>query len=336
MASMKKLNIIQIGITHEHANGKIATLRKMTDTYNLIGYVDDRTFSSNLCYNDFSHLFADLKSFTLEEALNMPDLDAVAVEVPNPDLVTVGMQVMEHNIPMHLDKPAGYELEPYKKLLDGCKAKNLPLQMGYMFRGNPVFKYVRHLVANNAFGDIFSIDMDMDHCYGGRPYEEYLSKLPGGIMSNLGCHLIDFIVALMGEPEKVHPFLKSTRQAFPDAITNSLAVLEYPYATVNVRCSCPKPGAKRHCRIGGTKGCAEFSPLERFDGKPLELQLFFKEAVCGFQPGSYTITFPPQYDRYIVQLQELADVINGIAQPEYTYEHDYLVHKVTLEAAGVL
>ena len=31
-----------------------------------------------------------------------------------------------------------------------------------------------------------------------------------------------------------------------------------------------------------------------------------------------------------------ADVINGIAQPEYSYEHDYIVHKVTLEAAGIL
>ncbi|MBP5640997.1 MAG: Gfo/Idh/MocA family oxidoreductase [Victivallales bacterium] len=333
---MKKLNVVQIGFMHEHANGKIATLRKMTDTYNIVGVVDERPFSTTPFYLDYSNLFEDLPHLTLEQVFGMSDLDAVLVEVPNLDLVPVAMQVMEHNLPMHLDKPAGYDLALYKKLLDGCKAKNLPLQMGYMFRGNPVFKFIRHLVENNAFGEIFSIDMDMDHCYGGAHYEDYLSQLRGGIMFNLGCHLIDFIVALLGEPEKVHPFLKTTTQAVKGAITNSLAVLEYPHATANVRACCPKPGPKRHCRIGGTKGCCEFAPLEMFNGQPLVLEMFVKDAVCGFQPGQHKITFPPQHDRYIVQLQELADVIQGTAKPEYSYEHDYIVHKVTLEAAGIL
>ena len=44
---------------------------------------------------------------TLEEALNMKDLDAALIEVPNLDLVPVGMMFAERGIPIHLDKPCG-------------------------------------------------------------------------------------------------------------------------------------------------------------------------------------------------------------------------------------
>lgn len=333
---MKKLKVVQFGICHEHANGKFMTLQKMPGTYELVGVVDETSWSTTPRFGDYSALFKDVPRLTEEEMYKIPDLDAVFVEVPNLDLVPVAMRVMEHGLPMHLDKPAGTDLALYKKLLDGCKAKNLPLQMGYMFRGNPVFKFVQNMVRNNAFGDIFSIDMDMDHCYGGELYQEYLAKMKGGIMFNLGCHLIDYIVSLLGEPTKVHPFLKNTPELPETTINNTMAVLEYPHATACIRTCSRKVSDtnERHLRLAGTCGWCELEPLERFDGKPLVLRFYIKNAVCGFQPGHYTIEFPPQKDRYIVQLQELADIIRGNAKSEYSYEHDYIVHKVSLAASG--
>ena len=41
---MDRINIIQIGMCHEHANGKIALLKKRPDIFNLLGYVDERDF----------------------------------------------------------------------------------------------------------------------------------------------------------------------------------------------------------------------------------------------------------------------------------------------------
>ena len=43
---MKPLNIIQVGICHEHANGKFDTIRKCPDCFNLVGVVDERPFSN--------------------------------------------------------------------------------------------------------------------------------------------------------------------------------------------------------------------------------------------------------------------------------------------------
>ena len=266
----------------------------------------------------------------------MPGLQAVTVEVPNNDLVPVALRCMERNLAMHMDKPAGEDLAQYKKLLDGCKERNLPFQMGFMFRGNPAFQFCIAAIRNKLIGEVFELEADMNHCYGGEPYQEYIGKFAGGIMYNLGCHLIDFVAAALGRPENVTPFLKSA-PGYPASVRNNcMAVLEYPHAIVTLR-SCSKDIADtdgRRMKIVGTNGSIAFNPLERFDGKPVELSLNLAAAAGEFPAGKHTLRFPPQADRYEAQLLELARIIRGEIANPYTYEHDYLVHEVTLAAAG--
>ena len=266
----------------------------------------------------------------------MPGLQAVTVEVPNNDLVPVALRCMERNLAMHMDKPAGEDLAQYKKLLDGCKERNLPFQMGFMFRGNPAFQFCIAAIRNKLIGEVFELEADMNHCYGGEAYQEYIGKFAGGIMYNLGCHLIDFVVSALGRPENVTPFLKSA-PGYPAAIRNNcMAVLEYPHATVTLR-SCSKDIADtdgRRMKIVGANGSIAFNPLERFDGKPVELSLNLAAAAGEFPAGKHTLRFPPQADRYEAQLLELARIIRGEIENPYSYEHDYLVHEVTLAAAG--
>ena len=206
---MERIKIAQIGVSHEHAAGKIITLRQMSDVYEIVGVVDDSATAAPKFPNGMEH-FEGLRRMTEEEVFRYPGLQGVVVEVPNTELVPTAIRCMEHNLPMHLDKPAGEDLTLFGKLLDGCRAKNLPLQMGYMFRGNPAFQFCLKIVKENWLGDIFEVEADMNHSYGGESYQEYLGHFKGGIMFNLGCHLIDFVVAMMGAPEHVVPFLKST------------------------------------------------------------------------------------------------------------------------------
>ena len=337
---MEKLNIIQIGICHEHAPGKWATLKKRPDLFNLIGYVDERDFCKTPRLTQFfnENYYADYRKFTLEEALNYPGLEAVTVEVPNNDLVPVAIKCMEHNLPMHMDKPAGEDLALYKKLLDGCKAKNLPFQMGFMFRGNPAFQFCIRAVREKLIGEVFEIEADMNHCYGNEIYQEYLGQFPGGIMFNLGCHLIDFVAAAMGRPDNVTSFLKSA-PGYPDSYRNNcMTVLEYPHALVTLR-SCSKDVCNtggRAMKIAGTKGTIKFSPIERFDGKSVEIELTLSEDSGLFPKGVHTLRFPPQRDRYEVQLIQLMKEIRGEVPPAGSYDHDYLVHEITLAAAGYI
>jgi predicted dehydrogenase len=333
---MKKIKIGQIGVCHEHSSGKMNTLRKMTDVFEIVGIVDDRSSKSAKFAGDDLKPYEGLKWMTQEELFDTPGLQAVMVEVPNNDLVPTAIRCMEHNLAMHMDKPAGENLELFKQLLDGCKKRNLPFQMGYMFRSNPAIQFCMKAVRENWLGDIFEVQTNMSHSYGTDTYQQYLTNFKGGIMFNLGCHLIDFIITMFGRPEKITPFLKSTAGVAEESKNNCLTIMEYSHTMVTLyACSIEVNGNdRRHLKICGNKGTIELCPLERFDGKPLQMSLTLVEGNKEYAAGTHTIDFGIKLDRYEDQLLELAKIINGEMKNPYRYEHDYLVQEVVLAAAG--
>lgn len=333
---MEKIKIGQIGVCHEHAAGKIKTLRGMLDVYEIAGVVDDRNSTAAKFAGKDLKPYEGLKWMTEEELFKTPGLQAVTVETPNLDLVPAALRCMEKNLAMHMDKPGGEDLKLFGKLLKGCKERNLPFQMGYMFRNNPAMQWTIKALRQGWLGEIFEIQADMSHNYGGSDYQKYLGEFKGGIMFNLGCHLIDFIIAMLGRPEKITPFLKSS-PGFPSAIKNNcLTIIEYPNATATVRaCSMEVDGLnRRRFKLCGTKGSVELCPLERFDGQPLQMCLTLLEGNPEYTAGTHIVDFGIKRDRYEDQLLELAKIINGEMKNPYTYEHDYLVQELTLAAAG--
>jgi predicted dehydrogenase len=333
---MKKIKIGQIGICHEHASGKMNSLRRRPDVFEIVGVVDDRTSTSAKFAGTDLKPYEGLRFMSEEELFDVPGLQAVTVETPNSDLVPTAMRCMERNLGMHMDKPGGEALQPFATLRKGCQDRNLPFQMGYMFRNNPAIQFAQNAVRNGLLGDIFELQAGMSHNYGGNAYQEYLGKFPGGIMFNLGCHLIDFIVPMLGSPDKVNPFLKSA-PGFPDAIKNNcVTIMQYPHATVTLRaCSFEVEGLpNRRLKICGTRGTIDLCPLERFDGKPLQMRLSLLEDTPDYAAGTHTLDFGVQRDRYEDQLLELARTVNGEMTNPYDCEHDCLVQELLLACAG--
>ena len=259
---MKKVRIAQIGISHEHAAGKMQTLLKMQDVFEIAGIVDDRAAIHTPIFHPAdpdkfpgAHEFPFL---TMEQVLADPTIEAVTIEVPNNEVVPTAMKCMERGLAMHMDKPAGEDLALYKKLLDGCEAKNLPFQVGYMFRNNPAMLFILKAARAGWLGEITEFQASMCHDYGGPDYQRYLSGFTGGIMYNLGCHIIDFIVAAMGRPLNVTPFLRSA-PGYPDSILSfsnacmillnhsilsmsvSLRIVSIRFRSINSATACASP-----------------------------------------------------------------------------------------------
>lgn len=336
---MRRLRIAQIGICHEHAEGKMRTLRSLPEVFDVVGVVDDRTAgtgSARMAGDDLS-AYAGLCWLSEADLLARDDLDAVVVETPNADLVPTALRCLERGLPMHLDKPAGWDLELFDRLLAGCDARGLPFQMGFMFRANPAFRFCLQAIRECWIGEVFSIQADMNHDYGGEAYQHYLGAMPGGIMFNLGCHLIDFVVDALGRPEHVHPRLTSTPDVRDGIHNNCLAVLTYPHAVATVQACSRKAGGLdgRRLTVCGTNGSIELSPLERFDGKPLTLLLTLREPRGGYQAGRQTVDLGVRHDRYREHLLEFADMVRTRSRGYHGSAHDHLVHQVTLAASGV-
>ena len=334
---MRKLKIVQVGIRHEHAIGKFRTVKKMPDCFELAGIVDEKDFATSASFllgkTKYFEDYRDENFITLDEALNMKDLDAVLIEVPNLDLVPVGMMFAERGIPLHLDKPCGEDLPLYKKLLDLVEARHIPFQMGYVFRYNRAVRFAVEAVRSGLLGSVFEIQAGMSHNYGKEEYQQYLAAFKGGIMFNLGCHLIDFIMEMMGRPDRIVPFMKSAEEGDP-SFNNCLSVFEYPHALAYINICSKDCLARRRLRIGGTLGSLEFCPMERTDGRGIDVSLKLKQDSGPYKKGEQIVGFPPENDRYEMQLLNFSQIIQGEAEDPFTRAHDYLVHEMTLAAAG--
>lgn len=333
---MERIKIGQIGVYHEHAGAKMDALRKLPEVFEVVGVVDDRqTPAAKFAGSDLKP-YEGLKWLSEEALFQTPGLQAVTVETPNLDLVPTALRCMERNLPMHMDKPGGEDLPLFRKLLDGCKERGLPFQMGYMFRGNPAMQWCLKAARNGWLGGIFEVQANMSHDYGGEEYQQYIANFRGGILFNLGCHLIDFVVALLGRPQSIVSVLKSA-PGYPEHIKNNgLCILEYPHATATLRACSKEVGGleRRRLKICGTKGSIELCPLERFDGQPLLMRLVLKEGIPQYAAGTHMVDFGIRTDRYVDQLLEFAEMIRGNVTNPYSYEHDLLVQEVVLSASG--
>ena len=332
----RRLRTLFYGISHEHASGKLASLRRLSDDFEVVAVVDDRQrrtarFLDPQCPIDLT----GLKVVGEIEAGGGGDIDVAFVETANADLMEIAGRFVERGIAMHCDKPCGETMEPYRALVGKCRERNVPFQIGYMYRGNPAIRWLGEKVPQGLLGDVTFIEADMNHDYGAAGYAEYIASFRGGIFYNLGCHLVDMIVPLVrGE-------LLSARLSVGDAPgdpagskTSGTAFLRFGGTDVLLRTSAHMPGGIlcRRLRIDGTNGTLDLCPIERFDGGELKLTLSLKEARCGCAAGRSEIGFGVQTDRYAAQLVDLAAVVRGDRPNDQDYDRDLKAHEILLKA----
>lgn len=156
------------------------------------------------------------------------------------------------------------------------------------------------------------------------------SDNPGGAMFELGCHLIDAMVTILGTPQKVTPFNRATRN---DGVLDSqTAVFEYPEAIATVRSSIVEPygDERRHFEISGENGTIAIRPLE-----PPELRLTLGCPTGGYKAGPQVVELPAAKGRYHNQLRDFAAIVRGDRRSPWSSEHDLAVHLAVLQASGL-
>jgi len=247
----RKIKIGQIGTEHGHAS-KISVYRKSAD-YEVVGIVDR---NPNPNQQTRSHpAFRDLNWMSTEQLLNHPDLDAVLIETDVHSSLKFAELCINAGKHIHLDKPAGESLPNLERILNVAKEKKLLVQMGYMYRFNPAWLLLKQLYSSGAIGDIFEVQAVMSKVISAAD-RKALSTYPGGTMFELGGHLIDLVVDLLGYPSAITPYALHSGPQQDQLIDNMLAVFQYPKATATIKSSALEVEgfARRHLTVCGTKG----------------------------------------------------------------------------------
>jgi len=92
-----------------------------------------------------------------------------------------------------------------------------------------------------------------------------LAEFPGGMMFELGCHLIDLVVGVLGKPEAVTPFLQHAG-AVADGLADRLSGAPTPSAGDGGTSFASRPARQAVARIHMARGWLASSLLACHDG----------------------------------------------------------------------
>ena len=351
----RRVRAVLWGVTHNHALGKCEAMKKLKNDYEVVGIVDNTSSKvMRMCEPDMKH-YEGLPRFTPEQVLNEVKPDIAVIEVSNQELIDVALKCAKAGIAMHMDKPLGFTLEGFKEVSDICRARNIPLQTGYMFRANDAIQFIVNEGRRGLIGEIFAIDADLSHSYGGKRYIPYSATYPAGTAYLLTCHVIEYVLPMMNEkmPEECHSIVMPAPGDPDGTPSHTLTIARWPHTTLTVTVCSKGTQGRRHLRVDGSDGVMELEPIEDFrrvrhttgeeGGMQIEqvdeeitVKLFLKNAKPPYVRGWNYLVFGKMGDRYAGQLKELAEIVRGERpNSQELYDHDLRVHKLSLQACNV-
>lgn len=321
----KKIKIGQIGIAHNHGEGKMLAVRKFPELFEVVGYAEENPYW--LEKRNGIPGYEGLTRMPKEELIEKCDAILVESEVQN--LTATAAYCVDHGKHIHMDKPASGTLEEFKYVLDTAKKKQLVVQMGYMYRYNDAIVKTLELIREGKLGEIYSINAEMS-TYHGVEYKRWLSGFEGGIQYILGSHLVDLVVYLLGEPKRIISILKHTQADGVDFPDNNLAVLEYDKAIARIFVSSVEVNGwgRRQFVVSGSKGTVSILPMERKSTMTFADLTMPSNGYADVKTEISVDDYAKDARRYDNMLRDFYDFVMGNKVNPFTYEHDYLVQKV--------
>ena len=338
---MKRIKIAQIGTGHDHAFSPIPTFKKLSDIFEFVGYCTVPEDEYNIPqFGNQAHKWAigDAKQLTLDEILNYPDLDAVCIETEDRALTKYAIMAAEKGLHIQMDKPGGIDDAEFDRLIDIVEKKKLVFHMAYMYRYNPAVIKLKEDIKAGKLGDIIATEGEMD-CRHALPKRNWLKAYPGGMLYFLGCHMVDLVYSIMGDPEEIIPLSCSSGLEGTDAKDFGMAVFKYKNGVSVAKSTAVEDGGyeRRHLLVVGTKGTVELRPIETgaesteiFNAQKTTVRENFSEAFTSKAECYETEVF----GRFDGMFRAFADYINGVKSNPYTYEYERKLHKILLKACG--
>ncbi len=328
--SKKRIRVGQIGTKHGHAGGKCEAIKKLSEHFELVGVVEEDHTQRERAQAASS--FAGCSWMTTDQLLSQPGLELVLIETDIDQLLSTAEKCISAGMHVHLDKPAGSSLDHFQKVAKMAADQKRILQMGYMFRSNSAFQFLFESVKQGWLGEIFEVHGVMSKKLAVNERAD-VARFRGGSMFELGCHLIDAVVKLLGKPQNIIPANRLTHPELDTLRDNCLAVFQYPRATATVRSSFVEVDGNRRRQfiVCGTQGTIEIYPLE-----PPQLTLTLDRPQGDYSKGTQVVRLPKMNGRYDGDFMALASAIRGESSYSYSLEHDLLVQQCVLEASEML
>lgn len=331
---MRKIKIAQIGTSrYSHGSAIFDCIKSLHDVFEIVGYCMPENEKNE--FSDTMGVFEGYKELTLDEIMNNPEIEAVTVETEECHLTKYALLAAKNNKHIHMEKPGSQNLEDFKKLIATVKNNKTIFHTGYMYRYNPYIMKLMDRIKSGELGDIISIEAQMN-CYHKPAAREWLSKYKGGMMFFLGCHLIDLILSIQGNPQNIIPMNKCSGVDEATGEDFGMAIFEYKNGVSIVKCSAVEYGgfSRRQLVVSGTNGTVEIRPLEENIAYPIE-RSGYREVFDDAWMSDSEFTKTDTYHRYETMMKSFAAMVRGEKENPWDYDYEHNLYKTVLKACNI-
>lgn len=247
-------------------------------------------------------------------------IDAALVATPNGTHAEISCFLLEHGIHVLCEKPVATTLADAERMAAASRRGPARLMAGHSRRFNPNLECVRTLIARGHLGDVEQLSAALGGRYGAWPqrtdFRRSRSLAGGGVLMDLGIHLIDMALWLVNRPAIVERYDATDVLAW-GVESDAEVVLRFTGgASALLACSYTH-GLNRTLKIRGSRGWVETS----VDGFPT-VTLFTRDArVC--QVAGAQRLFLPEADAYQRQLDHFVSAI--LADQPFSVDLEHVV-----------
>jgi predicted dehydrogenase len=311
-----------LGATYSHGPEKIKLAMTSPD-WECVGVCDASEAGKQTCEKLGARLISQDELFARARV--------VAVEADVRDHAPHALLALKAGKHVHLEKPPATKLADMQAVVALARETKLLLQTGFMWRFNPGFTTLFDAVRQGCLGNVFLVRGYIGNNLAPARRPEW-AEYGGGSMFELGSHLVDATVRLLGTPKAVTPFVRHHGK-FKDALKdNNVAVIEYDGATAVLINTALQPGGAppRSFEVLGTNGTATLAPLE-----PPALTLDLATASGPYKKGLQSVPLPA-YHRYEADFAELAAAVRGERALSVSPNDELLLAEIVLRVSDML
>ncbi len=332
------LNLAMLGMWHTHADGIVRQVAAHPEEFRLLGFWDPDPSVIAARQKQWKPQLPEFRLFDKPEELlrEMGDrLDGVVVEGRVYENLKLARMALETGKPVLLEKPAGDRLDEHRRLIDLAQRKHLHVQMIYLFRYMSAVQEMLARACKKELGRIYEFRARLPKDLGSyQRFVEELKPYKGGMFFEMAGHVIDLMVALLGKPKQVAPFLAHHHSGGPkEYVDNGVAVFGYDHAWGIIEIPALEVAPhQRRIEAYGTEGACIIphlgsGHLPNKNVQPIEVHR--KGA------GDWQRLELPAATLQIADLREFAAVLARKKPPDFTLEHDLIVQETLLKASGM-
>lgn len=174
------------------------------------------------------HITAEKCYTDYKEVLALDYVDAVSIALPDQIHREVAVAAMRAGKHVFCEKPMALSNADCKAMMEAEKETGVKFMIGQICRYTPSFKKTKEILEEGLIGDLVMIESEYAHDYGPTASKGWRMTPERHIVIGGGCHAIDLIRWLAGNPEEVCAYSNHVFQPTWQADDTVMSILKLP------------------------------------------------------------------------------------------------------------